>query len=64
MTKFDQQIQQAAHVLLEHHGANAVVVAGEWVEAVTQRGDRRDLDVAYRVLSAVERIAGEQTAAE
>ena len=56
----DEQIQQAALELIARHGSNATAVASDRVDAVARLGSRPDLDLAYRVLSAVERLVAEQ----
>ena len=56
----DEQIQQAARELIARHGSNAVAFASDRVDSVARLGSRPDLDLAYRVLSAVERLVAEQ----
>ena len=60
MATHDEQILQAARELIARHGPNAVVAASDWVDSVSRQGDRPNVDVAYRVLSAVERLVGIQ----
>jgi hypothetical protein len=52
----DGHIQHAATELVERHGANAVTFAQERVEQLTASGDRKALDTALRLLSAVEEL--------
>jgi hypothetical protein len=56
----DEQIQQAARELIARRGTNAVAFASDRVDSVARLGSRPDLDLAYRVLSAVERLVAEQ----
>jgi len=58
----DEQIQQAARELIARHGSNAVAFASDRVDSVARLGSRPDLDLAYRVLSAVERLVAELAA--
>ncbi len=57
----DERILQAARELIARHGANATAIASDRVVSVGRLGSRPDLDLAYRVLSAVERLVAEQT---
>ncbi len=57
----DADIQRAAKELVERYGDNAMAAAQERVEAVSTSKDRSEVNVALRVLSAVEvLLAGER----
>ncbi len=58
----DADIQRAAKELVERYGDNAIAAAQERVEAVSTSKDRPEVNVALRVLSAVETLlAGERS---
>jgi hypothetical protein len=50
----DADIQRAAKELVERYGDNAMVVAHERVAALSTAHDQSAVDIALRVLSAVE----------
>ena len=59
----NEQIMRAAEELVERHGSVALEQSRSRVERLqVERGAHRDLDVAFRVLSAVESILAEQVA--
>lgn len=56
-----EQIMRAAEELFERHGSAALEQSRSRVERLqVERGAHKDLDVAFRVLSAVESILVEQ----
>ncbi len=58
----DADIQRAAKELVERYGDTAMAAAHERVEAVSTSKDRSEVNVALRVLSAVEvLLAGERS---
>ena len=52
----DADIQRAAEELVERYGDSALAVAQERVEALSNSQDQSGLNVALRVLSAVETL--------
>ncbi len=50
----DADIQRAAKELVERYGGNAMAAAQERVEAVSTSQDQSEVNLALRVLSAVE----------
>ncbi len=52
----DDDIQRAAKELVERYGDNALAVAQEHVEALSTTQDQSGLNIALRVLSAVETL--------
>ncbi len=52
----EADIQRAATELVERYGDNAMVVAHERVAALTTSQDQSGLNIALRVLSAVETL--------
>lgn len=54
----DEEAAAAALEMIARHGARAVQVMRDRVEALTRGGDMRALDRAYRVLTLVEREVG------
>ncbi len=57
----DADIQRAAKELVEQYGDSALAVSQERVEALSTSKDRSEVNVALRVLSAVEvLLAGER----
>ncbi len=57
----DADIQRAAKELVERYGDNAIAAAQERVEALSTSKDQSGVNVALRVLSAVEvLLAGER----
>ncbi len=60
MVVADADVQRAAKDLVERYGDSALAVAQERVEALSTSQDQSGLNVALRVLSAVEALlAGE-----
>ena len=61
MVVADADIQRAAKELVEQYGVSALAVSQERVEALSTSPDRSEVNVALRVLSAVEALlAGER----
>ncbi len=56
----DADIQRAAKELVERHGDNAIAVAHEHVEALSTSRDQSEVNVALRVLSAVEVLLADE----
>ncbi len=57
----DADIQRAAKELVKRYGDNAIAAAQERVEALSTSKDQSEVNVALRVLSAVEvLLAGER----
>ena len=56
----DADIQRAAKELVERYGDNAIAAAKERVEAVSTSKDRSEVNVALRVLSAVEVLLADE----
>ncbi len=56
----DADIQRAAKELVERYGDNAIAVAQERIEAVSTSRDRSEVNVALRVLSAVEVLLADE----
>jgi len=56
----DADIQRAAKELVERHGDNAMAAAKERVEAVSTSKDRSEVNLALRVLSAVEVLLADE----
>jgi len=57
----DADIQRAAKELVVRYGVNAMAAAHEYVEACSTSQDQSEVNVALRVLSAVEvLLAGER----
>ncbi len=57
----DADIQRAAEELVERYGDNALAVARERIAALSTAQDQSGVNVALRVLSAVENLlAGER----
>ncbi len=52
----DTDIQRAAEELVERYGDNALTVAQEHAKAHTTSQDQSELNIALRVLSAVETL--------
>ncbi len=52
----DTDIQRAAEELVERYGDNALTVAQEHAKAHTTSQDQSVLNIALRVLSAVEKL--------
>ncbi len=52
----DADIQRAAMELVERHGDNALVIAGEHVAALSAADDQASMNAALRVLSALEML--------
>ena len=56
----DVDIQRAAKELVERHGDNALVIAGEHVAALSAADDQAAMNAALRVVSVLEKLlAGE-----
>ncbi len=56
MVVADADIQRAARELVERYGDSALAVAQERVEALSSSQDQSEVNVALRVLSAVEAL--------
>ena len=56
----DADIQRAAKELVEQYGGSALAAAQERVEAVSTSQDRSEVNVALRVLSAVEVLLADE----
>ncbi len=56
----DADIQRAAKELVERYGDSAMAAAQERVEAVSTSQDRSEVNVALRVLSAVEVLLADE----
>ncbi len=56
----DADIQRAAKELVERYGDTAMAAAHERVEAVSTSKDRSEVNVALRVLSAVEVLLADE----
>ncbi len=56
MVVADADIQRAAKDLVERYGDSALAVAQERVEALSTSQDQSEVNVALRVLSAVETL--------
>jgi hypothetical protein len=56
----DADIQRAAKELVEHYGDNAMAAAHERAEALSTSPDRSGVNVALRVLSAVEVLLADE----
>lgn len=57
----DIDIQRAANELIERYGASAMAVAQERVAALSAAADQAELNIALRVLSALEiRLEGKR----
>ena len=56
----ETEIQETAAGLVARHGHNAVSVAKDRVNALSKQRNQPELDTAFRVLSAVERLVGAQ----
>ena len=56
----DADIQRAAKELVERYGDNALAAAHERVEAVSISKDQSEVNVALRVLSAVEVLLADE----
>jgi hypothetical protein len=54
----ETEIQETAAGLVTRHGRNAVSVAKDRVNALSKQRNLPELDTAFRVLSAVERLVG------
>jgi len=52
----DIEIHHAAQELVERYGSNALSVAEERVASFSQEGDQSGMNVALRVLSALETL--------
>ncbi len=56
----DADIRRAAKELVERYGDNAIAAAQERVEALSTSKDRSEVNVALRVLSAVEVLLADE----
>ena len=56
----DADIQRAAKELVERYGGNAMAAAHERAEALSTSPDRSGVNVALRVLSAVEVLLADE----
>ncbi len=56
----DADIQRAAKELVERYGVNAMAAAHERVEALSTSQDQSEVNVALRVLSAVEVLLADE----
>ena len=56
MVVADDDIQRAAKELVERYGDSAVAIAQERVDALSTSQDQSEVNVALRVLSAVEAL--------
>ncbi len=56
----DADIQRAAKELVERYGDNAMAAAQERVEALSTSQDQSEVNVALRVLSAVEVLLADE----
>ena len=56
----DADIQRAAKELVERYGDNAIAAAQERVEALSTSKDQSEVNVALRVLSAVEVLLADE----
>ena len=56
----ESEIQETAKGLIARHGRNAVSVAKDRVNALSKQRNQPELDIAFRVLSAVERLVGQE----
>ncbi len=56
----DADIRRAAKELVERYGDNAIAAAQERVEAVSTSQDRPEVNLALRVLSAVEVLLADE----
>ncbi len=56
----DADIQRAAKELVERYGDTAIAAAQERAEAVSTSKDRSEVNVALRVLSAVEVLLADE----
>ncbi len=56
----DADIQRAAKELVERYGDNAMAAAHERVEALSTSQDQSEVNVALRVLSAVEVLLADE----
>ena len=60
----DPKTLEAATQLVERHGPNAVAVAKERVDSLTQGRNQPEIDAAWRLLTAVERLVGTHASTE
>ena len=56
----ESEIQETAAGLVTRHGRNAVSIAKGRVNALSKQRNQPELDTAFRVLSAVERLVGRE----
>jgi hypothetical protein len=56
----ESEILKTAEGLVVRHGRNAVSVAKDRVNALSKQRNQPELDTAFRVLSAVERLVGRE----
>jgi len=56
----DADIQRAAKELVERYGDNAIAAAHERAEALSASQDQSEVNVALRVLSAVEVLLADE----
>lgn len=56
----ESEILKTAEGLVVRHGRNAVFVAKDRVDTLSKQHNQPELDSAFRVLSAVERLVGSQ----
>lgn len=54
----ESEILKTAEGLVVRHGRNAVSVARDRVDALSKQRNQPELDIAFRVLTAVERLVG------
>ena len=52
----ESEILEAARKIVERYGRNAVAIARERVDDLTQRHNQPEIDIALRVLSKVEEL--------
>jgi hypothetical protein len=54
----ESEIMKTAEGLVARHGRNAVAIAKDRANALSKQRNLPELDTAFRVLSAVERLVG------
>ena len=61
MTQESKNMRNSAQELVDRHGSGAVDYVNHRIAKLSEQGTGLDLDLAYRLLSEVERLIGKET---